>query len=86
MSGFGQSRRDLADLWKERVDNALSRYRSALTLCVRAVIEQSDSAPQNGAPGFTEALHGERAALAEYKRVLCIYTDLVVSGKMPPAE
>jgi hypothetical protein len=88
MSGPAASRRDLEALWKERTRDARRLYRIAQAECERVRQEQhGGSAPsQDAHRAISIALQIENAALAEYSRVLKIFTDLTVSGKMPPAE
>jgi len=80
------SRQDLEDLWRERTNIALSRYRLAKLECAKAIAEQSHSAPPDGSFEYRKTLRAENIALAEYRRVLEIFTDLTVSGKRPPEE
>ena len=65
---------------------ALGRYRIAKAECAKAILLQSDATPPDGSFGYRKALRVETAALAEYKRVLFIFTDLVANGKLPPDD
>jgi hypothetical protein len=76
----------LEGIWRERTKGAHSRYRIAKAECAKAVSMQSDVEPADGTFGYRKALALENVALAEYKRVLTIFTELTVHGKMPPAE
>lgn len=84
-SSFSQ-RQILEDLWRERAQIALERYRIAQAECKRAIAAITDAAPRDGSFAYRQALRAENFALAEYRRVLTIFTDLTVSGKMPPQE
>src|SRR4051812_4608452 len=86
VSGPPLSRRDLEDLWRERMQIARIRYRIARDACSDAMARQPDAAPPDGSFGYTQALRAANAALAEYRRLLIIFNDLVINGKMPPAE
>jgi hypothetical protein len=76
----------LENIWRDRVDIALERYRLSRDECRRAIEEHYDAAQPDGSFAYTKALRAETAALAEYRRVLAILNDLTLSGKMPPAE
>ena len=86
MNNPAKQRAALEDLWRERTESALRHYRIAKAECAKAISEQSDVEPPDGTFGYRKALRAENTALAEYKRVLTIFTDLTVSGILPPAE
>ena len=86
MNDPAKQREALEDLWRERTENAQRHYRIAKAECAKAISEQSGAAPPDGAFGYRKALRIENTALAEYKRVLTIFCDLTVNGKMPPPE
>ena len=79
-------REALEDLWRERMQIAMNRYRIAKVACADAIAEQADSAPPDGSFAYRQALRVETAALVEYRRVLLIFTDLVANRKMPREE
>jgi hypothetical protein len=64
----------------------LSRYRIARDACADAISHQSDAAPPDGSFAYRQTLRVENAALAEYRRILKIYNDLVIDRKLPPVE
>jgi hypothetical protein len=80
------SRSELEDLWRERTQIALSRYQIAKDECRKAIAEQADAMSPDGSFAHRKALRAENAALAEYRRLLAIFNDLVTNGTMPPAE
>jgi len=86
MNNPALSREALEDLWRERTEAALKRYRIAKVECAKAISEQNGMEPPDGSFAYRKALRVENAALAEYRHVLLIFSDLVASGKMPPAE
>jgi hypothetical protein len=86
MNDPANKRDALEDLWRERTESALKHYRIAKAECAKAISMQSEPEPPDGSLAYRKVLRDENAALAEYKRVLTIFTDLTVSGKMPPAE
>jgi hypothetical protein len=86
MNSPAKERAMLEDLWRERTEAAQKHYRIAKAECAEAISMQSDVEPPDGAFGYRRALRAENVALAEYRRVLFIFTDLTVNGKMPPAE
>ncbi len=84
-----QDLREIAELeekWKARV--TLSRQRFDLySVNVKEIRELSADIPApDGGFGLARAMRAESAALGEYVRVLRIYSDLVVYGKVPEAE
>ena len=76
----------LEDLWQRRLASALDRYRSAKRECEQVMQAQRDLLTPfpDGQFAVRRALAVETAALVEYRRVLTIFTDLVVDGKPPP--
>ena len=50
------------------------------------VHESSDLPSADGSFAYRKALRAENHALTEYKRILAIYTDLVLHGKIPEVE
>jgi hypothetical protein len=79
------NRQQLEDLWREKVKASLARYWNARAECQNAVQEQKDqlTPSPDGAFAVSLALKKESEALAQYKRVMRIFTDLVVHGKIP---
>lgn len=86
MNNPAKQREALENLWRERTESALKHYRITKVECAKAISMQSDVEPPDGSFAYRKALRTENATLAEYQRVLTIFCDLTVSGKMPPAE
>ena len=81
-------RRELEDEWRQRAQIALRRYRTAKAAACEAQAEHSSglTPPPDGTLAMIQALRAETAALNEYRQVLLIFNDLVISGKLPPDE
>ena len=70
--------------WKERLQNAkleLEHARDDL-LAIKDQFSSGIDGPDGGY-AYRQAICKETAALIEYSRVLRIYTDLAVHGKVP---
>jgi CheY-like chemotaxis protein len=82
------ARHELEDVWRVKLDTALSEYRAAATTYTSMLEQQGDGTPLS--TDATDALMGARQAqseaLAEYTRVLQTFTDLTIHGKMPEDE
>jgi hypothetical protein len=78
--------RELADFWRKRMETAAERYRTAKRLSKEAEWTRTDAPPPDGDLAFRKALQAETAALAEYRRVMVSFTDLLLYGKLPPQE
>jgi len=82
------TRQTLEALWRSRVTDAKLRLEFA-RLFLKEV--QTDLAANvvpmaDGQFAFRQALRAENAALAEYNRVLRIYTDLTMNGTVPDED
>jgi len=79
------SKRELEDVWRERLSEALRRYRIAKLEAGTALFQtrQGEMPPPDGNFAFRKALEAENRAFAEYKRLLFIFKDLVLGGKIP---
>ena len=74
-----------ADDWRERVLLARKKYELAVGQCRQIVKEQQQwplPAP-DGSTAVKNALLQESLAREEYMRVLRIFTDLTIHGKLP---
>jgi len=82
------TRRALEDVWRERVRTALVCYRLAANETRLARTEQANGlTPEpDGFFAYRQALQKEKAALAEYRRVLEIFADLTVRSKLPQED
>ena len=77
--------RILEELWLLRLKNAELRYthtREQLRNVLRT-LPPGEVPPADGSYAYQHAILAENIALAEYTRVLRIFTDLVVDGKTP---
>ena len=84
--GMGNlTRREIEEVWRNRVRDAQLRLDFARNF-VKEVQRDfpPDSVPSaDGRFAFQKALRVENFALAEYRRVLRIFTDLALGGKTP---
>ena len=79
----------LEDLWRRRLKDAELR----LTFARQYLAEVQRDFPSSrrvhsadGAFAYQHALRAETCALAEYKRVLQIFTAVVIHGKVPAEQ
>ena len=80
-------RQALVDAWRERVQLAARRYETAMSQTQTIEAEHADGmASPEGSFAYRQTLQSGRLALAEYQRVLRIFTDLVVRGKIPEPD
>jgi hypothetical protein len=89
MSPSPQSfRRELEDVWRERVQAQYRLYRSASEQ-FRKVLEEQRHATKpspDGNQAVFNALELENSARKEYMRVVRIFSDLTLRGKIPEEE
>jgi hypothetical protein len=78
-------RNELENLWASRLQDARLRLEFAANYLkeVQGDIEADSVSVADGNFAFEKAVRAENSALAEYNRVLRIYTDLTVSGIIP---
>jgi hypothetical protein len=81
------NKREMEDIWRERVREARDRYTQAAEL-FRATWDKHFDTQMNrdGVPAIQRAREAESRALAEYVRVMKIFANLVISGQIPPEE
>jgi hypothetical protein len=81
-------RQALEDLWRGRLQAALRRYHTAKASALAARVQHAGGLTPvpDGDFALAQALRAETAALSEYKRILIIFNELVLSAKMPPDE
>ena len=79
------SREELEKLWHRRVQEAKLRLDFARNYAreVQQDLQAGVIHPADGEFARRRALEGESAALANYQKVLRIYDDLLVHGKIP---
>lgn len=80
------ARRDLEDAWRVRSETARERYEMAS----RRYRKLLDQKPEGLIPRYDDPLalarHAESEALAEYARILKLFTELTVHGRIPEEE
>ena len=86
MENRDSRRKDLEASWRKRVQQARRQYKvaAAESLCARTEFRDGKIAKADGYLTVQQAYRIERAALAEYRRVLKVLTDLILTGKIPP--
>lgn len=80
-------RQELEDLWRRRLRDAKLRLDFARSFLTE--VHQSfplDDTSSDGQFARQEALRAENVALAEYNRVLRIFTDLVIREEIPDED
>ena len=85
MSTFDPDREGVEALWRKRLNTAKLRLEFARNYVAELQQElQTGSLPSpDGSFAYQQALRAENNALAEFRRVLQIFTDLTVDGKIP---
>lgn len=82
---MGATRQELESLWRNRVRDA--RIRLDFSRSYLDEVRQdrrSGAIPEaDGDYAYRRALRADRDALAEFRRVLRIFTELVVHGEVP---
>ena len=82
----GITRQTLEDRWRREVHFTYSRYQAAKEAVHKARELRVDAPSPDGVFALNQALRIESAALTEYKRVLQVFTDLLIDGKIPPEK
>ena len=78
-------REQLEKFWGERLHEVRAKYDLAVAYSRQVLAEQKTSpyVPPDGSFAIHTALAQESAAQSEYVRVLKIFTDLTIRGKIP---
>lgn len=78
-------RQELENLWRTRLRDAALRLEFARNFLkeVQQDFPSCDLPSADGRFAFQQALRAENNALAEYNRLLRIFTDLIVDGTIP---
>jgi hypothetical protein len=76
------TRHTLEDCWRLRLEGTEAHYRKATERYRKLLREQPDGAALNPSGAVALARQAESEALAEYTRVLRIFTELTVNGKV----
>ena len=79
------NRQELEARWRQRLDVARLRLQFAHTYVkeVQRDLQQGSVPSADGNVALERAQRSENVAVVEYNRVLGIFTDLVVAGKIP---
>lgn len=83
VSGVTPEGKTLEELWFKRVTEAKLTNRLAAARVKEIQREVSGMSSPDGHYAQKQALHAETESLAEYHRVLRIYSDLTLHGKLP---
>src|SRR5438045_786883 len=88
MSGHKQSRAELEKLWRTRLLKCGAKYESAVAEFRKVLEEQKQLGTSAGGRSLAvrNALLRKSLARKEYIRVLRIFTDLMVLGKIPEED
>ena len=79
-------RQELEDTWRLKLEDASTRYKLAHECYQKELEEQGRGLSGSEAGALSGARQEESQSLAEYSRVLKIFTDLTVDGKKPGAQ
>jgi hypothetical protein len=84
---MARSKGELEDVWRERLREARLKYQEA-SKAFRATWGEHFEKGLTADPtlAIEQARNVETAALSEYMRVLRVFTDLIVHGKLPPED
>ena len=77
------ARQRLEDSWRLKLEEARAQYQRTAILYRRMLEQKDESTGVVAADDLRRARQEESEALAEYRRVLQAFTDLVVHGKQP---
>ena len=83
LSLFGQK---LEELWRSRVEAAHAEYQAASKQYRKLMQGRPDGLPPNQDGAVALARDAESLALAEYRRVLHTFSELIAQGKMSEVE
>jgi hypothetical protein len=84
---MAQSKRELEDVWRERLREARRKYEEAANAFKATWGEHFESRlTVDPTHAIEQARNVESRALSQYMRVLKVFTDLVVHGKLPPED
>ena len=77
------TRQELENSWRLRLEGAQVRYREANEQHKKLLQKQPEGKRRNPNSVLDLAHRAESQALAEYARVLRLFTDFTVNGKLP---
>src|SRR5579864_6085788 len=79
-------RRQLEDLWRSKLDQIQLRYKAATEEYRRLLGETPAGMPPASDGPLFRARQAESEALAEYARVLRVFTELTMNGTRPEEQ
>jgi CheY-like chemotaxis protein len=79
-------RQQLEDLWRSKLEQAQRRYRAAADEYRKLLGQTAREAPPAPDSPLVPASQAKSEALAEYTRVLRIFTELTIHGKRPDEQ
>src|SRR5215475_4826469 len=84
---MAQSKQELEDFWRQRLREARLKYEEA-SKAFKATWGEHFETRLTADPthAIQQARKAESRALSQYMRVLQVFTDLVVDGKLPPED
>ena len=78
-------RRRLEEVWRLRLEEARRGY-DAASAEYRRLLDRSPRAPLDAGSGLARARQKESESLAEYTRVLQVFTRLAIDGELPEEQ
>lgn len=78
-------RQELERLWRSRLRDAEIRLDFAVNF-LQEVQRDFPHPFRDGRDAYQNALRAQKAAVADFKRVLRFFTDFVIDGKIPDEE
>jgi hypothetical protein len=80
------ARRDLEDAWRVRSEKARERYEGARARYRKLLEERPDGLIARHNAPLALARHEESEALLEYARILKVFTELTLHGRVPEEQ
>lgn len=80
------TREEMEDFWRRGLTETEFRYRETTAQYRKLLQEQPDGKPHDPNGALALARIAQSEALADYARVLRIFTDLTVHGKIPEGQ
>lgn len=77
------ARGDLEDVWRVKFEVARARYETAKARCIKLLGAKLDGLIAQPEDELALARRQESEALAEYARILKLFTELTVHGRLP---
>jgi CheY-like chemotaxis protein len=74
---------ELQEIWRKRLEESQKRYQTAANEYRGLIERESEGGPPESESPLVRARREKAAALMEYSRVLGVFTDLTIYGKLP---